>query len=995
MKLSSPLLAAIAATLCFGTVTPSGATTYYAWKLVTDDTSLAVDDTIIIAANGYDYALGEQKTNNRDAVSITRNGSIINDSDLPSTVQQLTLAVDAETGFFVFKTDSGYLYAASSSANNLKTKSSLDANGKWTVSIVNGVATIIAQGNNTRNWLRFNNGSNKLFTCYESGQQDVSLYRREVLPALSSPVELASSDVTSSGFTLLWPAVSGATGYDVACSGGFVSVNGTSATISGLSPSTTYNVSVVALGNGTTSSDSPAATLQVTTAAAAVNAPPVVRIFTSDLTPTDNAIVNAIVGESASVSVTADKGDLTVEINDNPGSTSLVEDYENHGTYIFSWTPPTLGEYTFIISSSFTPEGASESLTGSATLTVNANALSTPEHISASASGQTVSASWDTVQGAGWYEATLYGETTYVANFNDVAISTENTFSSQPLSGMLSGGSEQVTWTSVTNGARVCTQDAWFASDNPALTIRANKTYPVTFGPFPNDILSIAFKYRKAYADTSSGHIRVFLINDDETETEIANSYERNSSGVVALNNMEKPESETTTYLFSTNLINAPVQARSFKISGTFATVIDDVEVHILAQTDTQDVNDPTHACTFSGLNPATYYAVGVKAAGSTPSNESVASPEVVSELVRTAGNTQPTLSVSGATVPAGTAAVLTLNGHDDDDDELTYTVSPTGLGTIAIDDQTGAATFAYTPNAIGSTTFTFTVSDGNGGSATAEATVTATLGTPVVTATATDCTSATLSWDALVGASSYSVSGVGTRVRVSGTTVLTESFDGFANLASNSTRADSAPDTYMSTTGWTLVNAYRGDRSSSNDNGEITTAGCFGTGSYAGSMTTPACDLSGNDGDFVVTFKARRWGGDNTASVSVVVNGATNATAAVLSDQMTTYAISCTGGTSETVVQITGTKASYCRFFLDDLKIVSGTTDITTAPVPAENLTVSGTTSYTASGLTPDTSYTFTVTAVAEVGGDEVTTSASVSVSTPEAPARTLILFR
>ena len=805
-------------------------------------------------------------------------------------------------------------------------------------------------------------------------------------PPLSAPTDLAlSGDAGTDSFTVTWTGVSGATGYDVACSpSGSASVNGTSATISGLTPSTTYTVSVVALGNGTSSSDSSAATLQVTTAAAAVNAPPVVRIFTSDITPTDNATVNATVGESVSVSVTADKGDLSVEINDNPGNTSLVENSEAPGTYIFSWTPSALGEFSFTISSSFTPEGASESLTGSATLTVNANALSTPEHISASASGQTVSASWDSVTGAQGYTTTLYGDTAFTLDIGTNSPTTGTGYSL--LKGSFTGDSgEPVDWT-VSNG-RISSDDAWFDENKSAIAIKPNSPNYFIAGPFASDILSFSFKYRKA-SGTSNGHIHVYAIDSYGQETEIAAS--------TGLKNMDQPMLTNATYTVATNFVDDAFSARSIKITCTTSPVlIDDFEVHTLTVADTQDISAQTTTHTFTGLNSATYYAVGVKATGSTPSNESVASPEVVSELVRTAGNTPPTLNVSGATVPAGTAAILALNGHDDDGNTLTYTVSPTGLGTIAIDDQTGAATFTYTPNAVGTTTFTFTVSDGNGGSATAEATVTATLGTPVVTATATDSTVVTLGWGAVTGAAGYRVSGSGTKIGVTGTTMLEETFDKFANIGSSSTRIDDNADTYMDHAGWTLVNAYRGDRGSNpNETGETMETACFGTGNYAGSLTSPTLDLSGNGGAFVVVFRARRWGGDTSAKVAVVVNGVTNQTQAVLSDSMATYAISCTGGTSGTIVQITGAKPKDNRFFLDDLKIVSGTATVTDLAIAAEQLSISGTTC-TAMGLSPDATYTFTVTAYATVAGDEVTTSANVAVSTPEAPDRTLILFR
>ena len=93
---------------------------------------------------------------------------------------------------------------------------------------------------------------------------------------LNTPTGLASSNVGYFGFTLSWTAVSDATGYTVTLSpsAGSVEVSGTTATVTGLAEGETYTASVVAKGNGTTTVDSPAATLDVTTATApAVSAP--------------------------------------------------------------------------------------------------------------------------------------------------------------------------------------------------------------------------------------------------------------------------------------------------------------------------------------------------------------------------------------------------------------------------------------------------------------------------------------------------------------------------------------------------------------------------------------------------------------------------------------------------------------------------------------------------------------------------------------------------
>ena len=144
------------------------------WKLVTDASTLAVEDKVVIAASDSDVALStEQKTNNRGQATITRNNDII---DIGSDVQILTLKEGTVDGSFALYTGSGYLYAASSGSNYLKTQTTNNANGSWTIDVSEGVATVKALGTNTRNWLRYNK-NDKLFSCYASGQNDISIYK--------------------------------------------------------------------------------------------------------------------------------------------------------------------------------------------------------------------------------------------------------------------------------------------------------------------------------------------------------------------------------------------------------------------------------------------------------------------------------------------------------------------------------------------------------------------------------------------------------------------------------------------------------------------------------------------------------------------------------------------------------------------------------------------------------------------------------------------------
>ena len=145
--------------------------------LVTDISSLSVGDKVVVVAKDYGFALGtNQKTNNREAVAITKTDGNVT---LTDTVQVLTLEAGTKEGTFALNTGSGYLYAASSSSNHLKTQSTLSDDSSWTVEIAtDGTATIKAQGTNTRNWLRYNpNNGTPIFSCYAKGQNDICIYK--------------------------------------------------------------------------------------------------------------------------------------------------------------------------------------------------------------------------------------------------------------------------------------------------------------------------------------------------------------------------------------------------------------------------------------------------------------------------------------------------------------------------------------------------------------------------------------------------------------------------------------------------------------------------------------------------------------------------------------------------------------------------------------------------------------------------------------------------
>ncbi|MBR5327463.1 MAG: Ig-like domain-containing protein [Paludibacteraceae bacterium] len=147
------------------------------WILVTDASSLNVGDKIIIAAKESDVALSTtQAGNNRPEVAITKNDNTITAT---SETQVLTLQAGNKENTLALYTGDGYLYAASSSNNYLRTETTLSDNSSWTISIADGTATLTAQGTYTRNTM-FYNQSSKIFACYASNtttQKAIAIYK--------------------------------------------------------------------------------------------------------------------------------------------------------------------------------------------------------------------------------------------------------------------------------------------------------------------------------------------------------------------------------------------------------------------------------------------------------------------------------------------------------------------------------------------------------------------------------------------------------------------------------------------------------------------------------------------------------------------------------------------------------------------------------------------------------------------------------------------------
>lgn len=144
------------------------------YGLVEDASDLVSGDKIIIAAKNANYALGTtQNKNNRAQSSITKNASTIS---FGGDTQIITLEAGTKANTFALNVGDGYLCSASSSSNHLKTETAITDASSWTISITNGSAKVVSQGTYSRNTIRYNSSAS-LFACYETGQEDVEIYK--------------------------------------------------------------------------------------------------------------------------------------------------------------------------------------------------------------------------------------------------------------------------------------------------------------------------------------------------------------------------------------------------------------------------------------------------------------------------------------------------------------------------------------------------------------------------------------------------------------------------------------------------------------------------------------------------------------------------------------------------------------------------------------------------------------------------------------------------
>lgn len=170
--------------------------------LVTDDSQLAEGNEIIIVNSG---TAGEAKAlsttqgnNNRPATNVTVRSILAVTATDETQIITLERAEGDNPGWY-FNVGNGYLYAASNTANHLKTHNTT-ADSKVAISIGDdNIASIVFQGQYSHNVMQYNQGST-LFSCYETASQSpVYIYQRTAQNASLSADKQHITLVTPAG----------------------------------------------------------------------------------------------------------------------------------------------------------------------------------------------------------------------------------------------------------------------------------------------------------------------------------------------------------------------------------------------------------------------------------------------------------------------------------------------------------------------------------------------------------------------------------------------------------------------------------------------------------------------------------------------------------------------------------------------------------------------------------------------------------------------------
>ena len=143
------------------------------YTMITSESELSAGDKVLLVgynADGQAFVMSYQKTNNRHAIEINAAGGTITTTVATSASSQtdpFELTVGGASGAWTFfdALNNGYLYAPGG-GNYLKTQSTLDNQGQWTLDMDGEGFVPTSNGGAEQNIMRYN-VSSTLFGCYK------------------------------------------------------------------------------------------------------------------------------------------------------------------------------------------------------------------------------------------------------------------------------------------------------------------------------------------------------------------------------------------------------------------------------------------------------------------------------------------------------------------------------------------------------------------------------------------------------------------------------------------------------------------------------------------------------------------------------------------------------------------------------------------------------------------------------------------------------------
>ena len=173
------------------------------WTKVTNPSTLVPGDKVILTGVKSDvtYAAGKFVSGGSNVQADTANPLVVSGNKVTGVVDTMIYTLEAGTvaNSVAFRDSSGkYLYASSSSANQLKAQDEIDDNASF---VLGSDSTVIAQGENSRKSMRYNNvNTSNLFNCYVSGSSTGDAVVFYKCSGNSGEIDLPSLSVIQTAF---------------------------------------------------------------------------------------------------------------------------------------------------------------------------------------------------------------------------------------------------------------------------------------------------------------------------------------------------------------------------------------------------------------------------------------------------------------------------------------------------------------------------------------------------------------------------------------------------------------------------------------------------------------------------------------------------------------------------------------------------------------------------------------------------------------------------